>query len=70
MTTYRCYFGHGENAPRVQTIECDQDGEAVEKAARLLDSTPEHFGLEVWKDSRLLARLSRGKLPASQDRAV
>lgn len=50
----------GDSAPALQTIECDQDGEAINYATALLDAKPEHYGIEIWKDSRLLARVAKG----------
>lgn len=60
MATYQCYFVRGDYVPKLQTIECDQDGEAVKQATRLLNMNPEHIGLELWRDTLLLARISRG----------
>jgi hypothetical protein len=63
VVAYRCYFERVDHVPTLETIECDQDGEAITHATSLLDARPEHWGMEVWKDARLLARISRNKSP-------
>ena len=67
MAAYKCYFSRGVNVPTLQTIECDQDGEAITRATTLLESMPAHLGImEIWKETRLLARVSRAR--SSSDR--
>ena len=60
MAAYKCYFLRGVSAPALQTIECDLDGEAINHATSLLDAKPEHYGIEIWKDALLLARVVKG----------
>jgi hypothetical protein len=60
MAAYRCFFMRGGSAPALQTIECDLDGQAINHATSLLDAKPEHYGIEIWKDTRLLARVTKG----------
>jgi hypothetical protein len=60
MAAYKCYFMRGDTAPALQTIECDRDGEAINHATSLLDATREHYSIEIWKDTRLLARVVKG----------
>ena len=38
MAIYRCYLEHLDRAPTLQTIECDQDREAIAQATTLIDS--------------------------------
>lgn len=68
MTTYRCYFMSGEHAPVLEILECDEDTDVIFKAAALLNSKPEHQGIEIWKDARLVARVPRG--PGSLQRPL
>jgi hypothetical protein len=67
MTAYRCFLTRGQHLPDFRTIECDHDGEAIVRATMLLDADPEHWGIEVWKDARLLARVAKSRLQARQD---
>jgi hypothetical protein len=60
MAAYKYYFLRGDGAPAFQTIECDLDGQAINLATSLLDAKPEHHGIEIWKDRRLLARVAKG----------
>jgi hypothetical protein len=60
MAAYRCFFMRSDNAPALQTIECDQDRDAINHATSLLDAMPEHYGIEIWKEMRLLARVTKG----------
>ena len=60
MAAYKCYFLRGDSAPALQTIECNLDGEAINHATSLLDAKPEHSSIEIWKDMRLLARVTKG----------
>jgi hypothetical protein len=60
MAAYKCYFSRGGSVPALHTIHCDLDGEAINLATSLLDAEPEHYGIEIWKDARLLARVTKG----------
>ena len=60
MAAYKCYFLRSNSAPAVQTIEWDLDGEAINHATSLLDTKPEHYSIQTWKDTRLLARVVKG----------
>ena len=63
MTSYQIHFARLDYPPMVLMIECEQDGEAITHATALLDSKHEHWGVEIWKDTLLLARVARGKPP-------
>ena len=60
MAAYKCYFMCGDSAPALQIIECQLDGEAINHATSLLDAKPAHYSIEIWKDTRLLARVVKG----------
>jgi hypothetical protein len=66
MAAYKCYLTRGQHVPAFQTIECDHDSEAIARATALLDAEPEHWGIEIWKDARLLARVSKARPQAQQ----
>lgn len=70
MAGYQCYFVRVDRAPTFEAIECDQDGEAITRATALLDTKAEHWGVEIWKDALLLARVSRGRSSEHQQRAA
>lgn len=61
MVAYRCFLTRGQHVPDFRTIECDHDSEAIVQATTLLDTDPEHSGIEVWKDARLLARVAKAR---------
>ena len=67
MAAYRCFLTRGQHVPDLRTIECDHDGEAIVRATMLLDGEREHWGIEVWKDARLVARVSKSRRRAWQD---
>ena len=69
VVAYSCYFVRVDHAPMLQTIESDEGGEAITQATTLSYARPEHFGIEVWKDTRLLARVSKSKSAELQQRA-
>ena len=50
--------------PALQTIECDQDGEAISHATTLLESRSLDLSLEIWKGNRLLARVAKARMLA------
>jgi hypothetical protein len=59
VPNYRCYFMSGERIQGVQTFECDNDAEVLTEAAAVLESHPEHQGIEVWEGGRFVARVPR-----------
>jgi len=61
MAAYQIHFARIDHPPMVQTIQCEQDGDAITHATTLLDSKPMHWGVEIWKDALLLARVARGR---------
>ena len=61
LADYLCYFSRGDLAPVLHAIECDHDGEAITRGAALLDKMPAELGLEIWRDSLLLARVTRAR---------
>ena len=67
MAAYKCFLTRGQHVPDLQTIECDHDGEAIVRATMLLDADPERSGIEIWKDTLLLARVSKGRTRHRQD---
>jgi hypothetical protein len=66
VAAYRCFLTRGQHVPDLRTIECDHDGEAVVRATMLLDADTEHSGIEVWKDTRLLARVAKSRPAGDQ----
>jgi len=63
MVAYRCYFARVDLSPMLQTVECDQDGDAIARATALLYTKPKHSSVEVWKDALLVARVARSRSP-------
>ena len=63
VALYKCYLERLDHAPTLQTIECNHDRDAITQATTLLDTKPEHWGVEIWKEDRLLARVSRSRQP-------
>ena len=63
MVVYQCYFARVDLSPTLQTVECDQDGDAIDQATALLYENPKHYSVEIWKDALLLARIARSRSP-------
>jgi hypothetical protein len=61
MVAYRCYFARVDLSPTLQTVECDQDGDAIAQATALLYTKPKHLSVEIWKDTLLVARIARSR---------
>jgi hypothetical protein len=59
VTTYRCFFMSAERVQAVQTFECVDDADVVERTTALLDSRPQHQGVEIWQGHRLVRNVSR-----------
>ncbi len=57
MTTYRCYLMQGEVIRGVHVIDAQEDSAAIMSAAALLNASPEHQGIEIWRGARLVARI-------------
>jgi hypothetical protein len=70
VAAYRCFLTRGWHVPDLRTIECDHDGEAIVRATMLLNADPEHWGIEVWKDALLLARVSKSRTLSQQDTLI
>jgi hypothetical protein len=58
MVTYRCFILDRENhiSERLP-IECDNDDDALIKAAAVLNHRPDMAAIEVWEGSRLVQKL-------------
>jgi hypothetical protein len=55
MPEYRAYIvGDGEHFIGFEPLVCADDGEAIEKAKRLIDKHP----IEIWSGDRLVKRLN------------
>lgn len=57
VTTYRCFLVSGERIRSIQIFECASDSEVGVKATALLNSKPEHQGIEIWQAGRLVVRI-------------
>ena len=63
MAAYQCFFSRVDLSPTLQTIQCTQDGDAIDQATALLYDNPKHFSVEIWKDTLLFARIARSRSP-------
>jgi hypothetical protein len=59
MKTYRCFFISGERLQAVQLLECEDDKDACTRGITLLESKPEHQGVEIWQGGRFVARVPK-----------
>jgi len=63
MVAYQCFFARMDLSPTLQTVECDRDADAIDRATALLYENPKHSSVEIWKDALLLARVARSMSP-------
>jgi hypothetical protein len=62
VASYRCFLVSGERIRSVQVLECADDAEVGLKATALLESKPDHQGIEIWQAGRFVVRIpSRAK---------
>jgi hypothetical protein len=47
----------GEVIRGVHVIDAQEDSAAIMSAAALLNASPEHQGIEIWRGARLVARI-------------
>jgi uncharacterized small protein (DUF1192 family) len=57
--SYRCYLMVGERIHSVRVLQCVDDAEVVAQAAALLEELPGHFGIEIWQERRMVARVPK-----------
>ena len=60
MTEYLCHYLLGDRVQGVKMFMCHSDAEMVVRANELLDADTQCDAVEVWTETRLVARLPRG----------
>ena len=60
MRTYTLYFSdHVSAMDAFDIVECEDEGEALNRAQALLMREPERRTVEVWRDARRVCRFER-----------
>lgn len=58
VESYRFYFKNNEQSVAADVVECDGDGDAVEKAKQLLSASQFEI-MEIWQGSRKVGIVER-----------
>lgn len=58
MTEYRCYLLNSQNKIQgVETVECENDTDALLKSSALLEKRNGYAAIEIWSGPRIIGRV-------------